>query len=249
VSEAPKSEGGIYIVEQSALRIPEGGLELSIGEDGKPSAHLRKIEVSLDVWPYWLDIAINNAIVAREARAELQTAAAEGRDADKGPHLVDECKASMIACSAGAFALDAFYESVREQLPELDALVRQWNDARTPRHRRILETIRRVAPFSNEETKQLRRSIGELFRFRAWAVHPPANFGIPLLHDLLKVGVEWRFVAFRAENARVAVSIATDIITRCVRSPREVNETLLSWCTGAATRVAPRKERRDLELS
>lgn len=220
-------------MEQSALRIPEGGLEVSIGEDGKPSAHLRKIEVSLDVWPYWLDIAIDNAIVAREARAELQTAATEGRDADKGPHLVDECKASMIACSAGAFALDAFYESVREQLPELEALVRQWNDARTPRHRRILETIRRIAPFSNEETKQLRRSIGELFRFRAWAVHPPA----------------WRFVAFRSENARVAVSIATDIITRCVRSPRQVNEALLSWCTGAATRVAPRKERRDLELS
>jgi hypothetical protein len=47
----------------------------------------------------------------------------------------------------------------------------------------------------------LRSLVKQLFRFRDWAVHPPANFSAPIRHEILGTGVEWRFVAFRAQAA------------------------------------------------
>jgi hypothetical protein len=37
------------------------------------------------------------------------------------------------------------------------------------------------------------------------AVHPAGKIAAPLLHPELNVGMEWRFVYFRARNAEMAV--------------------------------------------
>lgn len=236
---------GVYISEGMGVRIPAGGLTISIDEQGAPSVQVIEFQVSLDVWPYWIDIGMDHADLARKARRELEEAVAEDRDADKGIHLEAECKAGMVACSAAGFALDAFYESIRWHLPGMDALIRDWNRAGTPRHRRVAETIRRGTVLTNEQGKDLQRGVREVFKYRSWAVHPPADFRAPVVHDLLGAGVEWRFMAFRSSNASDSVGLVADIITRCVRTPRRVNSTFVEWTVGAAKRVLPRQERFD----
>jgi hypothetical protein len=53
-----------------------------------------------------------------------------------------------------------------------------------------------------------------LFRFRDWAVHPPADFRQPVLHPDLQVGVDQRFLAFSSLNADRAVLCGLEVIVR-----------------------------------
>ena len=92
---------------------------------------------------------------------------------------------------------------------------------RTPRHARISETFRRLFVTSNPEARRLHAIVQQLFKFRDWAVHPPADFRRPVPHDALGEGVEWRFVAFGAPNALVAVQNAAVVIRHCVDHPRQ----------------------------
>jgi hypothetical protein len=152
------------------------------------------------------------------------------------------------AVFAAAFALDNFYSSVRRFVPGIVALDAQWAKANTARRRRVSESLRRIFRVTNEGTKNLRRSVGEIFRFRDWAVHPPADFRAPLKHDLLDSGVEWRFVAFRASNAVRATGAATAIVAQCIDAPRAGNDELVRWCSGRKARIEPRMARAREEL-
>lgn len=74
--------------------------------------------------------------------------------------------------------------------------------------------MRRTFKVSNVEARQLHEVTASVFRFRDWAVHPPADFRQPLQHDLMDVAVEWRFVAFRSSNACSAAGAAALLIGR-----------------------------------
>jgi hypothetical protein len=200
------------------------------------------------VWPYWLDIGIDHAVEALKYRGLLQNAV-EGSDEAKASFLEAECKAGMVAISAAAFALDAFYEATRAVLPGMDELVKTWNRARTPRHARVSETLRRAFRVNGEEARKLHRLAKDYFRFRGWAVHPPADYRTPLLHDVLEVGVEWRFVAFSATNARTSVGGITKGIAQLLGAPRSHGKEFQSWCESGAARVRPRLERSRTELA
>lgn len=103
--------------------------------------------------------------------------------------------------------------------------------------------MRRTFKVGNDGAKQLHRSVAEVFRFRDWAVHPPADFREPIPHDMLDSSVEWRFVAFRAENACRAVGAVTSIIAQCVHEPRRQNADLVAWCEGQEARIDARLHR------
>jgi len=60
---------GIFISEGMRLRITD--FTLRIGEDGSVDSSMQW-QVALDVWPMWLDVAIDHAVRAVEARSELE---------------------------------------------------------------------------------------------------------------------------------------------------------------------------------
>lgn len=238
---------GIFISDGTSVRIPEGGLRLTLprGDDlpgGPPSLTL---ELALDMWPHWLDVAIDSADAARSARSDLMSAAAaEALDGQaKGRFLERECKAAMVAMAAAGIALDNFYAVIQAYVPRFGELQAHFDQARTPRHSRISETMRRTFKVSQGGAKQLRATVKELFTYRDWAVHPPAGFRPAIRHDFLDEGVEWRFVAFRASNAGAAAWAATSIIDQCVHAPRANNEALAKWCAGHTERSRLRLER------
>jgi hypothetical protein len=244
---------GIFISDGTSVRIPEGGLRLTLprGDDLPVETPSLTLELALDMWPHWLDVAIDSADAARSARSDLMAAvAAEALDGQaKGRVLERECKAAMVAMAAAGIALDNFYAVIQAYVPRFGELQVHFDQARTPRHSRISETMRRTFKVSQGGAKQLRDTVKELFTYRDWAVHPPAGFRPAIRHDFLDEGVEWRFVAFRASNAVAAAWAATSIIDQCLHAPRASNEALAKWCAGHTERSRLRLERAKATLA
>jgi hypothetical protein len=238
---------GVFLSEGMNIQIPVGGLTLSVDERGKPDLAVR-FEVALDVWPFWLDVAIDHAFLAMKARSSLKEAIEQacGGQIDatvQADLMASECKAGMVAIAAAAFALDNFYAVASRYTPKIEELQREWSSAGTARYQRISETLRRTFKVGNAGAKALRKSLYEIFRLRDWAVHPAADFREPVKHDYLDVAVEWRFVVYRETNAVNAAGAATSIISQCIGAPRPSNLPLTKWCASQQSRVAHRLTR------
>src|ERR1700733_5059388 len=93
----------VFITEGMSIRIPPGGLVISLDKSKVPPL---KIEVALDTWRHWLRIANTHVETAMSAHAVLLTAHADNDDPAKGVALEDEFTSSMQAVSASAFSLD-----------------------------------------------------------------------------------------------------------------------------------------------
>lgn len=232
---------GIYFPEAGELRIPAGGMRLTA--DGR--LEIDQVEVVLDTWPYWLDVAIAHAIEAVSERRRLSDHVHD--DDQKRAWLSAECKASMVAVAGAAIALDSFYGSLRKRrdMSELDA---RWKRSHAARATRVAETLVRSFRLENVAAKAIKAQVRELFRFRDWAVHPPADFKPAVPHDGIGSAVHWWFVAFGAPNARQAVINATTIIDHCVRRPRVKQPDFEKWAGAATVRVAERIARVKAEL-
>jgi hypothetical protein len=131
---------GIFISDRTSVRIPEGGLRLTLPrvDDLPVEAPSLTLELALDMWPHWLDVAIDSADAARSARSDLIAAVAEALDGQaKGRVLERECKAAMVAMAAAGIALDNFYSVIQAYVPRFGELQVHFDQARTPRHSRI----------------------------------------------------------------------------------------------------------------
>lgn len=233
----------VFISEGMQLRIPEGALQIRVDEDGSLSSPPVHFEVRLDVWPYWLDVGLEHALAALHARGELEGRASEQTGQWTAELLEKECRAGMVAIASAAFALDALYASLVEAVSGFDELQAQWREKQTPRHARVFEALQRSFKMGNTGARQASEVVQTIYRFRDWAVHPPGDYRAPLHHDVLDVGVEWRFVAFSGVNASRAVRSAASLIRQCVDLPRESRPALSQWCDAVRPKIATRWDR------
>jgi hypothetical protein len=179
-------------------------------------------ELRTDTFDHWLAIARtagNDAAAARERGVE---APLDSND-EFSRALEQEYRASMIAIGASAFAVDAFFASVVEHAP--DARV----DAR-PRAAQVFETLKRAFALTGRQQASLRELLGALSRLRDQAVHPPASWARPVAHPVYGVGMEPRFVHFRAENALNAQALVQKMIRECMHRPKPKHAALVKWC-------------------
>ncbi|HVE46192.1 MAG TPA: hypothetical protein VNA57_05555 [Acidimicrobiales bacterium] len=188
-------------------------------------------------------MGLEHALAAVHARDELEGRASEQTGGWTAELLEKECRAGMVAIASAAFALDALYASVVETVPGFDELQAQWREKKTPRHARVSEALRRSFKMGNTGARQAAEMVQSIYRFRDWAVHPPGDYRAPLHHDLLNVGVEWRFVAFSGVNASRAVRAAASLIRQCVDVPREGKPGLSHWCDAVRPKITTRWER------
>ena len=92
---------------------------------------LVQILMKTHTWLTWDAIAIEHEHEAYEARqAQLESA---GEQPQFGEALAREMKASLIAVSAAAHALDALYGEVKPSIPIDAALVETWRKNDLPR--------------------------------------------------------------------------------------------------------------------
>lgn len=239
-----RSPGGIYISSGMTMSIPEGGLKISVGNDGKVSASSCNFIVGLDVTHHWLTIALDHLLDCEAAASELLPRWKSGEDGEQiGALLEQEFFHGMQAISASAFAIDAFYGSVISCIAIPPDLLGAWKRNKTSRSNQICEVLRRGFRIGPKSSKQMREVLKQIFSFRDKAVHPNNTLSEPIWHPTLEVGMEWRFVVFRVENARNALAFALTVLSQITRRPKPENKKLVAYSTGAAKRIDPTLER------
>ena len=194
---APKS-CGLLITDGTSLRVR--GIRLSELPIPQPT-----FEVSIDMCPHWIGIAVSHL---HEARAHHETVIANlnpRRSALLAVALEQEFRSAMQAIVAAAVGIDALYASIRQVFELPPELPKTWRKNRTPRYAQVAETFRRAFSLNETGGNNLRSGVKEIYRFRDYAVHPPAKFSTPEYRQDIERATEWRFVAFSYGNAFAAV--------------------------------------------
>jgi hypothetical protein len=213
---------GIFISRGMNLRL--SNLSISIGPDGEVHGSPVTFELTYDLWPLWLRIAIEHELMAQEARGRLEALTGE-HDQRHADALQEETTAGMVAIAASMFAIDAFYGAVKARID-----VPPPTGPRSRRYALVAETLKRAFTMTQTSSNKLRQTLKEAFRIRDMSVHPTGDYRGPLLHPVMQVGVAVPHVAFRMENAEAAVSLAVNLIDQCAAVPRARHKPLVDWC-------------------
>lgn len=228
---------GVFISRGMTVAIPQGGLTIGFTADGNVTSSLT-LHVRFDVCPTWIELALRHLSDANERRIAREAAWAGTNEEIKATTLEREFEASMQAIMAAAISIDAFYSLIQPYVPISPKLVEQWRTKRTPRYSQITEVIRQAFQLKPKGTANLRKNLKEIFRFRDFAVHPSGRLEAPILHPEIDVGVEWRFVVFRAYNAELAVNAATGILWDLAHNGKPKNGKIIEYMETLRQRLA-----------
>lgn len=105
----------------------------------------------------------------------------------------------------------------------------EWQAGRLARYKQVSETLRWAWNIESRKAKVIRDHLRQVCKLRNAAVHAPAEFRQPIERPDIGRGVEWRFVYFRAENARAAFQIASEIIEAFLRTYETAPSSLREW--------------------
>jgi hypothetical protein len=202
---------GVFITRGMTVSIPPDGLQVQVRPDGSLEASPLVIHVRTDVAHTWMAIARSHMTESQAARSDRIQAWESDNEQAKAAALDREAVAAMQAIMAAAIAVDAFYARIQLHVKVPEDQRKAWLRNRTARYKQVSEVIRVAGNLKPNEMKSIRKSLEELYRFRGWAVHPPQDLRAPVSHPDHNVGVEWRFVAFRADNAAAAVAVAMSL--------------------------------------
>ena len=228
--EPPQPEGawqGLTFPSGGDLRLT--GMTLRIDDGGQPQLDLGLVEVRNDMWPTWLGVARQQRDLARSAR-DANPGQGTGDDEAFGDALKAEYRAALISMCAAAFTLEAFANSVHHHVPASKTPGRS-ADAR------IHQTLCRAFKLTNDQSRKIRATMQQVFRFRDRAVHPPAGFVQPTAHPVYRVGLEPSYAIFRVENAETACAFVHQVLWVCLRNPRRPSEDFGKWCAAKAEEV------------
>lgn len=217
---------GISFPSQGQLRLT--GLSLRVDKDGGTQMDLGPIEVRYDMWPTWFTIAKQQRDIARAARDSNPGQAIDNKVFNDT--LNTEYRAALTSICAAAFTLEAFANSVHHHMPASKVSGRS-ADAR------IHQTLCRAFRLTNDQSKQFRSMLQQVFRSRDRAVHPPAGFVQPVGHPHFRVGLEPSFVIFRVENAETSCVFLNDALKVCFGNPRRGSDEFEKWCEANAQEI------------
>jgi len=201
---------GIYITRGMSISIPS--FSIRIREDGEIEGDPITLHVRFDVCPSWIQIAKRHLDAALAAKGNREIAWQGTDENAKAQTLEVEFEASMQAIMAAAIAWDAAYAVLREHVKIPPSTLEKWRNGRTARYTQVAEVVRRAFTLKPKGASMLRNNLKELYRYRDLAVHPSGKIEAPLLHPELSLGMEWRFVYFRATNAELAVMAAAAML-------------------------------------
>lgn len=221
------------------MRLRLSGIRISIDRNGNVQVPPPELSMSIDLFAYWLEIAMMHLVEAEESHRKLLVVWDAGDDREGGQLLEREFSTSLQCITASGIAVDAFYAMVRNhvQIPQKD--IEAWRTNRTSRPKQIAEVLRRGFLVGPKSFSTMRKNLIELFKWRDWSVHPPAGFNKPVRYDELRVGTEWRFVAFKFENAKNAFAIALSLIAQLLARQKFDHHSLRKHCQEALPLVMP----------
>jgi len=212
VDQFPPSPG-ITVLKWDTLRIPAGGLVVTLGENGQPDVSIT-VTTRVNAWMHWQDISLQHLRSAQAAHAE----ALEARRAGDAELLYDpilhEYQASLQSICASAYAAEAFWYALLDHNVVPQKRLDEWKLAGTARPKRLWLTIALASGIPQGNQSPLRRGLTTLFDFRNIAIHPGLPFTEPVMHPELKIGLDQSYVRFRHINASNAFSILVELLVR-----------------------------------
>lgn len=219
------------------FRISNVSLEIDL--NGEPQCvGSATVEMRTDMWRFWLEDAIDQALAAASFADQIpptleQVEAGNATDEDLDHLASRELIATMRAITACAFAIDAFYASVKARSPK-HPQQDVWIANRTARHKQVAETFRyHLKVKDKQNVKEMKSRISQIFRFRDWAVHPGSTFRVPVYRPDLNVAVDWHFAVFRRENAVNATANTVQLMDSLVAVLDRGSEELAEQKPGA----------------
>lgn len=202
----PPPTAGFHITRGVALRIPAGGLTLTLDDSGEPKMELKALLLRLDTSVHWLEIALDHLAQARTAHDAMVTAHADGKDV--GDLLQVTFKAAMQAIVASATFFEALYAASRDCMPPARLAPRAADGSGAKRPALVTEQLKRSFGLKPKKTADLASVLSDVYRFRDEAVHPSSSFGPPAIHPVLGVMVERRLAMYTYPNAQLLVRAA-----------------------------------------
>jgi hypothetical protein len=219
--DAPKWRG----LRTIGADLQVSNISLRLGDDGKLDADPVKFKLRTDMWPFWVEDAIDTADTAWQMARRIPHVFAQLDDVEAGKEQLEseidrlmilELRATMRAITASAFAIDAFYAMVNARCGPHppDAT---WRENGTSRKKRITETLRYHLRIKTANgTKALKSCVAQVFQFRDWAVHMASEFRDPAPREDIMASVDWHFYVFRHQNAVNAVHFTVMILDQLV---------------------------------
>jgi hypothetical protein len=231
---------------QASARLSGGG-QLSAGGSvgsaadlcggGKVVAHPGGITITTHLWLTWMEIAIEQARLARRARAEMKRLYDDG-DSGAALHLLSqEFRASIVAVAASAHAMDALYGSL--VIPQTAHKLAQ------NRRGNIREALKRVFDTGKVNTPWV-AGFEWLFQMRDAAAHAQEGALPPEPHPV--VGRTGQAHAqYTVEAAERAVDFALAVLRWCVDHPRSKPPATVKWTTDMAPMVTRLEDQRSAQ--
>lgn len=221
---------GVYITKGMRVGIKDDDLKITVDENGKFSIKLTP-SVHFDVLPTWIKLAQDHLTNCTSWYNKRQESWKGGDEDLKRLTLENEFEASMQVVIAMAIAFDSFYGTVKGMVSLPKGLIEKWKTNRTARYIQISETLRRAFYLNKEETKRLKLTLKQIFHFRDMAIHPKGEIEHPIIHPDLGVGVEWRFVCFSFNNARLIVEDGLKRLVELLNKKGLKNKHLIEYCS------------------
>jgi hypothetical protein len=209
------------------------------GATSKAFAGSVTVQIASNFWMKWLEIAAEHARIAREARARAEQAPAGSPE--MGQAFDDELKASLVAVTASAFAIDAWYIAVQPMIPTPQVGKKAGRDAW------VIETLKagfKLGPAAARWGSQIK----PLYRLRDGVVHHTSIFSEGQPHPTGLSNVAKENAVYTAEEAVRAVDLAVDVMTHCLATPRSRYPDLVTWCEDRAHVIEFFRDKRKQEL-
>jgi hypothetical protein len=168
------------------------------------------VTIKINLWANGAHIVVEHERAALDARRQALEAQEGSDSAIFGRMLREEMHHSMLAIAATAFAFDAIYGEVIQLGAVPAGLVRRWDEARTSRCARIIQTLKlsfRLGPAQQRWTRDIRR----VFDWRDDLVHPKSKFAAPREHPTgTRTGHE--NVEYAVDSASASVDLLLDVL-------------------------------------
>jgi hypothetical protein len=215
---------GMRVVKGTQVRIGAGGLVIHADEKSPTVLFQTRLSVA---WQ-WFEIAISNLRICKNSYDEFIQDLQQNAPGKVDDPLWRSCSAGMQAVIAVAFALDGIYAEVKQQFPLPVELTTKWKEKKTARYAQIAETSRRTFRIPGENAKMLRTMLRSIFNLRDKAVHPPADFSLPVPFGNSGVIVDTTLAAFQYDGVRGVVGFGFSIL-RMIENTTRQEESIKSF--------------------
>jgi hypothetical protein len=239
----PEPPPGLFITK--GMNVSINRFSITINHNGEFENNEMIVQTGLDMCPYWLNIAYKQLLITKKINKQLLDKKEILQEESIGRLLEKEFMHGMQAIMAACIAIDAYYASVKNYANIPKEVSKNWKKNGTARYKQIAETLKTTFSIPQATFLKIREVLRQCFELRDRAVHPKTGTDKPVLHPEANIISDWRYSAFRYENAKAVVGHALSIIYQtaiqdkkgrcvelkktCEKQKKEIEPILTKW--------------------